>query len=63
MLVGIGFVAILTAALAERFVASQVEEVQEDVVEEIEAAGEDVRSELRQIALRLQAVERRLSRS
>lgn len=58
MLVGIGFVAILTAALAERFVAREV--VQEEIADEIESAEADVRQELRDIAQRLVELERRL---
>lgn len=53
MFVGIGFIAILTAALAERFVAQQVEE-------EVEEAEASVGSELREITRRLQDLERRL---
>jgi ferritin-like protein len=60
MLVGIGFIAIITAALAQRFVAHEVAEVEEEVSAEIEAAEEDVRQELRAIAERLVELERRL---
>jgi voltage-gated potassium channel len=60
MLVGIGFIAILTAALAERFVAHEVVEAQEEVTEELEAAEANVRRELREIAQRLVDLERRL---
>ena len=63
MLVGIGFVATITAALAQRFVAVEVEEAQEEVIEEIETAEADVRSELREITHRLVALERRLPRT
>ena len=60
MLVGIGFVAILTAALAERFVAREVVQAQEEVSEQIESAEADVRQEMRQIAQRLVELDRRL---
>lgn len=64
MAVGIGFVAIVTAALAERFMAHQVREealeVQEEVISEIETTNADVRAELRAIAQRLAELERRL---
>lgn len=60
MLVGIGFVATLTAALAERFVAREVVQAQEEVAEEIDSAEADVRRELRDIAQRLVELERRL---
>jgi voltage-gated potassium channel len=63
MLVGIGFIAIITAALAQRFVVQEVAEAQEEVTEEIEAAEEDVRRELRAIAQRLVELERRLPSS
>jgi prefoldin subunit 5 len=56
MVVGIGFIAVLTGAVAERFLAAQVEEV----TEEVEEAEADVRAELREIAERLQSLERRL---
>jgi voltage-gated potassium channel len=59
MVVGIGFVAILTAALAERFVAQDIAEVEE----EVEEAEISVGQELREIAQRLQELERRLSLS
>jgi voltage-gated potassium channel len=60
MIVGIGFVALLTAALAERFVASHVEAAEDEVGERIEAAEADVVAELREITERLQRVEQRL---
>jgi voltage-gated potassium channel len=60
MIVGIGFVALLTAALAERFVASRVEAVEDEVGERIDAAEADVVAELREITERLQRVEQRL---
>jgi voltage-gated potassium channel len=60
MVVGIGFIAILTAAMAERFVAHQVTAAQEVVTVEIEAAEADLGRELREIAQRLVELERRL---
>ncbi len=66
MLVGIGFVAMFTAALAERFVAAEVREevseAQEEIVVEIESAEGDVLAEVREIAARLRRVEERLAR-
>jgi hypothetical protein len=59
MLVGIAFVAILTGALAERFLAAQIEENQE-ILEDVEQAESDVLVELRDITERLQRLERRL---
>lgn len=60
MFVGIGFIAILTGAIAERFLASQIEETQEEIRDEVEQAEGDVLAELREITNRLQALERRL---
>jgi voltage-gated potassium channel len=60
MIVGIGFVALLTAALAERFVASRVEAAEDEVGERIDAAEADVVAELREITERLQRLEQRL---
>lgn len=58
MLVGIGFIAILTGAIAERFLAGHVEAV----ADEVEEAEADIGAELREIAERLQTLERRLGR-
>lgn len=61
MLVGIGFVAILTAALAERFLARQVHEEAEkvagEVTQEVEHAEVGVLDELRAITTRLHELE------
>jgi voltage-gated potassium channel len=59
MLVGIGFIAILTGAIAERFLASQIEQAVE-ATEEVEASEVEVLTELREIMERLRALERRL---
>jgi voltage-gated potassium channel len=61
MLVGIGFVAILTAALAQRFVAHEVEEAQEEITAEVEEAEADVLSELQAVRASLDRLERRLA--
>jgi voltage-gated potassium channel len=60
MLVGIGFVAVLTGAIAQRFLVVQVEEIEAEA-EEIEAAELDVLSELREVALRVERIERALA--
>jgi voltage-gated potassium channel len=60
MLVGIGFIAILTGAVAERFLAGRIEESEEQVAAEVEHAQADVISEIREITQRLQALEQRL---
>jgi voltage-gated potassium channel len=64
MLVGIGFFAILTGAVAERFVAHDMEagaEAQAAAVEEVEATEAELLAELRAIRVRLDALEGRLS--
>ena len=62
MLIGIGFVAVLTGAIAERFMAARIEETQEELSEEFKAEL-DVLGELHEIAERLNALERRLASS
>jgi len=66
MIVGIGFIAILTAALAQRFVAQEVrEEVAEaetEVVEQVEESQAEVLAELRAITSRLHELEARVQR-
>ena len=62
MFVGIGFIAILTAALAERFLASRVEAAEEDVTDRIEEAETDLAAELHEITMRLQRLEQRLGK-
>jgi voltage-gated potassium channel len=62
MLIGIGFIAILTGAVAQRFLTSQIEEV-EEAVDEVEATDVEVLAELREVRSRLDRLEARLSRS
>ncbi|MBA2513228.1 MAG: two pore domain potassium channel family protein [Solirubrobacterales bacterium] len=59
MLVGIGFIAILTGAIAERFLAAQVEEVVEEVTD-AGATEAELLEELRRIRSRLERLETRL---
>ncbi len=59
MLVGIGFIAMLTGALAQRFLAGEVREE----VRELEAVEEDVLREIREITARLQRLEARVAGS
>jgi len=61
MLIGIGVVTMLIAATAERFVAQDFAEVEEDVVEELESAEALVGRELGEISARLAELERRLA--
>lgn len=61
MVVGIGFIAILTAALAERFLAREVEEEAAGVTAEVEQAEESLLSELRDATARLHAIEAQLA--
>jgi voltage-gated potassium channel len=63
MFSGIGFVALLTAAAAHRFLAPQVEQLVEgelQIESDIDVADTDVISELRDIARRITELERRL---
>ena len=61
MLVGIGFIAILTGAIAERFLAGEIEEVAEASAE-TEATEAELLVELREIRSRLDRLETRLGR-
>jgi voltage-gated potassium channel len=57
MVVGIGFIAVITAALAERFVAGEVREETAEITEEVEEVETAVLSELRAITARLHELE------
>ena len=61
MVVGIGFIAVLTATLAEQFLAMRAHReavaAEERLIEEIEAAGEDLEKELNDVVSRLQTLE------
>jgi voltage-gated potassium channel len=61
MLVGIGFIAVLTGAVAQRFLASQLEEVTEAAAD-VEATDTEVLAELRKVRARLDRIETRLER-
>jgi voltage-gated potassium channel len=61
MVVGIGFIAILTAALAERFLSAQVEEEAAIVTSEVEQAEESLLLELRAVTARLHEIEAQLA--
>ncbi len=61
MVVGIGFIAVLTGAVAERFLATRIEESQEEITGEVEQAEVEVLGELREITERLHQLERRLA--
>jgi voltage-gated potassium channel len=56
LLVGIGFVAIVTGAVAERFLATEIEDVA-DATAEVEATEGEVLAELRAIRTRLDRLE------
>jgi voltage-gated potassium channel len=62
MLVGIGFAAVLTAAVAERFLASNLNEVAGEV-QGVEATEIEVLAELREVRNRLDRLEARLTRT
>jgi len=57
MLVGIGFVAILTGAVAERFLAPEVEREAVEVEEELDATGEALLVQLRGLRTQLDRIE------
>jgi voltage-gated potassium channel len=61
LVVGLGFVAVLTGAIAQRFLASQIEDVAE-VAGEVEATDVEVLRELREVRARLDRLEARLAR-
>lgn len=61
MLVGIGFIAILIGAIAERFLAAEIEDAVE-AAEEVEATEVEVLAELQEIRSRLDRLETRLGR-
>jgi len=60
MVIGIGFIAVLTGAVAERFLATRIEESEAQVMDEVEQAEAEILDEVRDIMLRLQSLERRL---
>jgi voltage-gated potassium channel len=62
MLVGIGFVAILTGAIAQRFVARDVEEEAEHVEEQLDEASTAILAELRALQARLAGLEAAIQR-
>jgi voltage-gated potassium channel len=62
MVVGIGFVAVLTAAIAQRFVDVAVSQEIEQAEEALHATDEEVLGEIRAIRTRLEAVERSMLR-
>jgi voltage-gated potassium channel len=65
MLVGIGFIAILTGAVAQRFLSPQLEEIAEfesEAAGEIEAAETDILAEVREIRARLGRLQAHLER-
>jgi voltage-gated potassium channel len=62
MLVGIGFVAILTGAVAQRFVAVEVEEEIDEVDEYLDATSEAILRELREMRTRLGDLEAAMRR-
>jgi voltage-gated potassium channel len=61
MVIGIGFIAILTGAVAERFLSGQIEEVA-DTERAVEATDLEVLAELREVRTRLDRLEARLAR-
>ena len=66
MLIGIGFVALLTGAIAQRFLTPQLEEgvvaLELEVAEDVNEARVDLLRELRDITMRLRALEQKVER-
>ncbi len=62
MFIGIGFVALLTGAIAERFVAPRLEAAEQDLAGDVEIAETDLLAELHAVAERLARVEAALER-
>jgi hypothetical protein len=62
MLVGIGFLAVLTGAVAERFLSTRVEEAAAETQEEVAEDVGELLKELREIRSRLEQVELRYGR-
>ena len=66
MVVGIGFVALLTGAVAQRFLSPEIQadtlDVQTEVARDVGSAREEVLKELRSVARRLQELERAVER-
>jgi voltage-gated potassium channel len=60
MLIGIGFVAVLTGAIAQRFITPAVQDVGRDV-RAIDSEEDELLREVRDIGQRLQRLERRLA--
>jgi voltage-gated potassium channel len=60
MMVGIGFVAVLTGAIAQRFLAEEAERIVEET-EELAANEFDVLAELREVMVRVDRIERALA--
>jgi voltage-gated potassium channel len=63
MLVGIGFVAILTGAVAQRFLAAEIREDVAAIEHEIDAGEDALLGEIREISARLQRLEASLQRA
>jgi voltage-gated potassium channel len=65
MIVGIGFIAILTGAVAQRFLTPQLEQIAEldsETAAELDTAETDILNEVREIRARLGRVEEHLER-
>lgn len=64
MFAGIGFVALITGAAAQRFLTPQVEALgagEQQIQAEVAASDADLLGELRQIARRIEEIEQRLA--
>lgn len=61
MLVGIGFLTLVIGSVAQRFIAVEVEEVEEELAKEVESV-EDALHEIREVMSRLQRLETAVQR-
>jgi voltage-gated potassium channel len=62
MVVGVGFVAVLTGVVAQRFVVPVLQDETEEVEDEVEAASEAILRELREVRTRLADLETAVQR-
>ena len=62
MLVGIGFVALLTGAVAEAFILPKAQSVARTETDAVEATEEHLLVQLREISARIAEIERTLER-
>jgi len=62
MFVGVGFFALVTGAVAQRFLAGEIEQADEAIVDDVEEVRADVLRELHDLSERLATLERKIAR-